>query len=888
VEAPTPGQHVLQQGFEGKDPVWVVGSADAKYKELAHKVIDDPAAHGGQRSEYLQLQSEPGTFIYYGIDVGRAPITDDLNVSLFVKASRPGVSLVCRVVLPNEHDPEHPGQVMTAIVRGDTYQLTGRWESLGLPQPVRLLQKQKQLIQATVKHEINVTDAFVDRVILNAYAGPGLTEIWTDDLEVGPVTDTRSAVPPAQLAGRPTSKPRASEVKLEGNKLLVGGKPFFPRVIRHSGTPLKTLRAARFNVVYFDETTPPDLIDHAVDLGFWIVPSLTVPDAPDNANPAQLTALNASFGRMVSQYKSIDGVLCWDLGSNLQHESFLKVTRTAQAFRQADPDRPVTADVWEGYGDYRGVDQLMLSVHRWPLMTGLDMGSYKEWLVQRRRLAPPDTYCWTWIQTHLPDWYSSLVYGHTGAEGYSEPVGPQAEQIRLMTYVAVGSGYRGIGYWSDRFLADSHTGRDRLLALALLNQEMEMFEPLLVSAREPQWIDTQRGEVKAAVMRTDNAVLVLPVYLGSGAQYVPGQSAIAELKLVVPGVPPNMQPWEVSPGCVRSLHWKRVTGGVEVTLNEFSLTGAIVFTGDPGNPNGLIPRFQQQQRGMSKVAAQWAHDLAVEEIAKVEHVYDALEKAGHPLADGRDLLKRAHTYLENSDAQQRSGDFSEAYLEAQRAMRPLRIIMRASWDQAVKEMGTEPVASQYALSFYTLPQHWAFWQDLQRRRPANNVLPDGDFESANDSAPDGWLMEQVDEVLPQDQVAISAKRVKDSPKVGRQCLLLEMHTKDPTKPAPGVLERSYVAIHSPAVRLQPGTLVKISAWVKVPASIGASCDGALLFDSIGGEPMALRQTGPTNGWKQFAFYRKVPASGVFNVTMALQGLGKVYFDDVRVEPMTAR
>ena len=70
--------------------------------------------------------------------------------------------------------------------------------------------------------------------------------------------------------------------------------------------------------------------------------------------------------------------------------------------------------------------------------------------------------------------------------GFAEPIGPQPEQIRLLTYTALGAGCRGLGFWSDRFLADSHTGRDRLLQLALLNQELQMLEPLLVTAQPPR------------------------------------------------------------------------------------------------------------------------------------------------------------------------------------------------------------------------------------------------------------------------------------------------------------------------------------------------------------------------------------------------------------------
>src|SRR5204863_6243510 len=130
---------------------------------------------------------------------------------------------------------------------------------------------------------------------------------------------------------------------------------------------------------------------------------------------------------------------------------------------------------------------------------------------------------WTWVQTHLPDWFTTLVYDRKSDAGgnpmtagdYTEPIGPQPEQIRLLTYTALAAGCQGIGFWSDRFLADSHQGRDRLLSLALLNQELQLLEPLLVSAVEsPTWIDTSQPEVKAAVMRTEKGLLVMPIWLG--------------------------------------------------------------------------------------------------------------------------------------------------------------------------------------------------------------------------------------------------------------------------------------------------------------------------------------------------------------------------------------
>jgi len=38
-------------------------------------------------------------------------------------------------------------------------------------------------------------------------------------------------------------------------------------------------------------------------------------------------------------------------------------------------------------------------------------------------------------------------------------------------------------------------------------------------------------------------------------------------------------------------------------------------------------------------------------------------------------------------------------------------------------------------------------------------------------------------------------------------------------------------------------------------------------------------------WRKFTLYRWVPASGTIYVTLALTGLGTVFFDDVRIEPL---
>src|SRR5262249_41221454 len=154
------------------------------------------------------------------------------------------------------------------------------------------------------------------------------------------------------------------------------------RGIRHTGTPLKTLRDAGFNTVWFDESAEPETVEQAVNLGFWLVPMLAVDDSPGpgRGTVGQLTS-NQLVARRMAPFLAPDAVLAWDLGGGLGAEQYRSVMRTISAVRTVDPAHPLAADVWDGFQRYSsGIDQVMLGVHRWPLMTGLELPQYAAWL----------------------------------------------------------------------------------------------------------------------------------------------------------------------------------------------------------------------------------------------------------------------------------------------------------------------------------------------------------------------------------------------------------------------------------------------------------------------------------------------------------------------------
>ena len=882
-------QQIHRNGFEYAKTVWTRGAADAVHEVLEHATLEQ-GAHDGQRCEHIKIVGKQGSFVYFQYPLGKAPISDDLTGNVWIKANRPGIQLLARVVLPNERDPSNLETRLTTLIRGEVYKNTGRWQPLDLGRPVPLLREQQQLMQIQLKRPLNFQDAYIDALVLNVFGGPGPTEVWIDDLEIGPVAD--GVVPatyrPVSKLGQPV-KPggRGPQIaEFDGTQLLVGKERVFFRGIRYTDTPVKALRSAGFNTLHLDAALPAGTLKEAVDHGFWLVPTMRNDDARYGTPEA--------FTQAISGFPESDAVLFWHLGGTLAYEQATLTGRKASLVRQADPVRAVGADVWDGLMTHSRNLQLV-GLQRWPLMTTVELPKHREWLEQRRRLAQNTPFVWAWIQTHMPDWYTQLLYERSANSAFDEPVGPLPEQIRLLTYLSLGTGCRGISFSSDRFLADSHQGRDRLLGVALLNQELDMLEPLLTTVDgAPEWIDTSVAQVKAAVFRSSRGILVVPMWMGTGAQFVPGQAAASKVTIKIPEVPRSTQAWEVCPVEVRHLSFKRVLGGTEITLNDFGLTSAVVFTGD----QRLLIRLQEQAKARRQLAAQFSYDQALYEMGKIVKTQDQLSRLGQAIPDAGRLIADANARLRTAREHWDNHLFVEAYRESQRALRPLRILMRAQWEQATKSLDS-PVASPYAVTFFTLPRHWQFMEQISKTTPSSNVLPDGNFEASAVNQQNSWRLDEtsLDEV---ELLAVRTGEVNQplagrpgetptsiaTPHEGRQCLLLQVKPKARAVP-PAALERTVVSYTSPSIRLAPGSLVQISGWIRIPAPITASVDGALLYDSAGGEPLAIRLTQPTP-WKKFTLFRRVPASGNINVTLALTGVGSVYFDDVRIEPLAPR
>jgi hypothetical protein len=515
------------------------------------------------------------------------------------------------------------------------------------------------------------------------------------------------------------------------------------------------------------------------------------------------------------------------------------------------------------------VDVLMIG--RSPLGTSLELREYGTWLRERPRLAQLGKALWTTVQTQ-PDPSILRQWAALGLSGASSAAA-SSEQIRLLTYTAVTAGVRGLLFESHHPLdaPDAET-RNRALALELMNLELTLMEPWLAAGDLVMSVRGSQPEVLGGLLRTDRARLLVPVWSGPGAQFVPGQSAADCVSVVVSGIPESDNAYRLAPGALEPLRHKRVTGGTRVTLDEFGLTSLVVLTGEPL----VINEVRQRAQAIARRAAQLQRELAAAKLQAVEHVLQQCSpgKVGQPRSVA--WLEAAREGIRTADASLAARDYATAYERAQRAMRPLRLLERAGWERAAEAI-VSPVSHPAAISFATLPAYWTLTHQIASTQPRASLIEPGRFDDLDTLLRAGWRHFQRCSAGV-DAEAELASTVAHSGRFGLRLT---------ARPADGadsdvLIETPPCWVTSPAVAVEGGQLVCIQGWVQVPAPITGSVDGLLIVDSLSGEPLAER-IGKTAGWQEFQLYRMATGPAALTVKFALSGLGEAWIDDVTIQ-----
>ncbi|HEX6985010.1 MAG TPA: hypothetical protein VF170_06515 [Planctomycetaceae bacterium] len=869
----------------------------------------------GKGAELYQAQLGPsGGEIRLAHSLTPAVAIEDLRLSVWVKSNRAGLRLCMRLVFPDESAPE-TGGALTALVVGDRYQRANEWQQLTCAATADAVQDalRRTRYQANGR-PLSTEGLYVDQAVLTGEFGPGTgaVEVLTDDLSFGPV------ISPARTnelltAGLDVEAPdRPVEFRL--NHLTVEGEPFFPIMApfhSEAGETVAEFAATGANVAWIYDWRHDDLLASLRQAGLW---ATAIPPRPETEDGEVLDAQEAGMLPFGPETRPI---LFWNLGPRIQEIWLDQLIGWVRQLQAADMtyDRPTLADVTGAeYAFSNHVDMLGASRHITNTAIGYD--DYRDWLRSRREEAFLNTFFWTWVQTEP----TAQIAAARTAAGHL-PIVIEPEQIRLQVYAALQAGCRGIGYWKTApFQADLPGSEERRLALARLNLELRLLEPLIATGDKPgvpvafsvaqpkpgsdgrrvrpsyhqitmtgpkaattPFAPSERppGKADAVLLKTASGPLLIAVWYGEAAQFCPGQMAKNGAKIVVPGVEETAAAWLITPTGVRHLPEKRVAGGKEITIDKFDQTAAVLFTTD----HSMIDRYRRTAAAMAPEAARVTLELAKAKRIRVADVHRKLAELVPSPPDGTAMLRQADKLIAEADAAMTGGDYDGARQSAEDALQMLRGLQRAPWEDAVRQFPS-PLASPHAVCFSTLPDHYRLIAKVGRMlmNPPDdaNLLPTGDFEDDARMIEEGWRHTAIESA----SLGASGALVATSPKQGRYALQLWARRKDGAAASAGTANGA-VVFKSPAMPVTAGQVLHISGWVKVVGAIPDHLDGATVHDSLLGPSSGLRWT-KTKGWEPFEMLREVPQDGEFELTLTLHGAGEVHFDDLRVVPHTPR
>lgn len=856
IGSPQSAQGDLWDGFETAEASWQVAESDCDLQKLAHERTWR-VAHHGHASEHLRLLLGPGNKAYLTYDIAPAYVIKELVPSFWLRADRGGVQGFVRVVLPKSQEPR-TGKPISMLIPGDVYSGGGDWQQLFISDLPAKVERHARVLRVELAAEIDVREAFIDKLVINAYTEPGAVQLWIDDVQVsGMVTAQDVAVlrPEREVAPASFDEARgyrdgAEAIELDGSVILTQGRPTQIRMIEYRGESYAWLQSLGFNALLLSAPATPTELAEARQLGIWLI----MPPGSTN-------------GRIEVRPDHAP-VLAWLLGRDLSAAELDATRQLARELRMADNTaaRPAITSAFAPLSAYSRTASMLL-LEPSALGGSFEMSDYAQWFADRPKLARPGTPMIALLTSQLAPQVGQQLEV-LRARRTPQPV-LDYEQLRLLTFTAVASGVRGVCFSShSRLDAQDAATRQRADTLQLINAELKLVEPWMAAATSVAEVEVDDPAVRVSTLHTERARLLVVRRYEPGQQWSLGPAQQQRVSLVIPGTPSSVHAYRLSTLGMEPITHRRVTGGTHVALESAGVCSLVVLTQDPL----VLGRMAKDLAALETKQSRLHYDITARKLEQMQTVLGRLPLNAHSqTAQNMQLassnLERALRLLSAND--RRSAERFIAEADAQ-----LAAVQRGQWEAATRAFAS-PVASPLCTHFDMLPVHYELAERLRGLNWSTNLLAGGEMESLDALVQTGWR-HQRDPSVPLESVVELAPQ----PHRGSSSLHVQTRSTDP-ETAPAVVETPAVWITSPPLHVAAGKMVRISGFVRTSPEIAGSQDGLLVFDSLGGRVLAERIRGATS-WRKFELFRAAPADAQVTLTIALTGIGEAWVDDVEI------
>jgi hypothetical protein len=650
-----------------------------------------------------------------------------------------------------------------------------------------------------------------------------------------------------------------------------------------------------FNAVWIKECPSPALLKEAREAGVWLICKPPSPNEIANSkiytDPIQLDKIKETDANISIASPIYDNVLVWDLGDDCTQPRHQEDTNRATLLQSADRSRhrPLICTARSGVWEYSRIVDILL-VESKPLLSSLDFNELAVWQNNYPALARPDTPFWTTIQTDVDPKLANqwiLFGGNT-----HEICAITHDQIKMQVHQALSCGMHGIIFTSNTPLTNNDPVTEyRRISLELLNWELQLAEDWFAGGRDQPLIvkSTGHGQMKAAILQAGRTRLLVPIWQERNSQFAVSGAFEGSVRFVIPGIPDTYGAYLLVPNRMFPLTTRRVAGGTEVLLEEVSLNSLVYF----GEIDGFYARVGERAKIIGERCAYLSCRLAELQLTSTRQILDTLKQAKesntipiHPrdklpliaLQEQESHIRMTRHAIEiaKSFIHQSPPAYGMAYLQAERATRGLRVVSRDILREATRH-DLNACMTPVSVSFATLPYYLTAFQRTANATLGQNRLSCGDMEDIGSWQRSGWHSQRHKIEGVTEYISISATACRS----GANGLRIITQTENGEN-KPKQIETVPIWVISPPIGVRMGEMICVSGWIRLPAAIESGVDGLTIFDSLGGESLALRFRETHGQWREFAFYRYVPDNSNYYVYFALNGLGEVHIDDVRV------
>lgn len=878
-----------RDGFEGGEPRWRLWESDCS-AELRDQRLVATAARSGRLGEQLDIQLGNGSFAYLIYPLPPAAVIDELQVRVSLRTAAGGTQSFLRVVFPNARDSQ--GLPLVGLLPGEVAGGGGTWHEITiplLPTPDRageelsdqtraidvLLRRQERILRHRYGAQVDLSDPFVDAVVLDLYTGPGQIRLQIDELWISgavPPTSTVSGLSARPYAG--AEVPRWGEsaaVEMAGDSISEATQrqraaasmiATTPRWLQYQGEGVEWLAELGINGLVFDSSPPPNVIAQCQRMGLQMI-------APPALDAAQRPILP-------------DPVNAWLLGSALDGREVNRVRELRERLLRLpgrEAARPMVAQVLEDYWAYGRLSEiLLLPVPQPTTVSGSDeslrvMRSVLQHVDARTQpiasLATQPT--WQWLeQKYL-------------AEQLSPISGPELPiydllQTRLQMYRALVSGSHGVLFRSQQPLDSGLPGdQDRQRLIAGLCQELELLGPWLRANRrvELPTLDLTDG-YRVDCLELPTSRLLIFQSATAGDTWLPPAPPERPLTYRVTVEGAGGGAYRLGRGRAERLATQLTDGHLSLQIPAPSWVECVVLTQDPrviqsiqATATRLAGSTAAARLEVSEQLVRLAQQHAVAaEVPPDSPLWTQLGRAQSSLNASLQWLRRNRPDLAIADSQ------SAAHLAAD--------VNRQLWELAMQRW---PAGSHSSLTLspLTMPLHWRS-AELTGERVWRTERLDWDGVPVGEKATENrWRVDYRLQNLARSGVEYRSALESPTGPGGVRVLASGLGGQ----PLSGGYAGATLNLRSPSLPMPSSGLVRLRGSVRT-LSLGRSPQtGLLVFDNLGGPGLGMLVGGrsPIGTWETFTCYRWLRPNSPLEVMLELRGEADLEIGPLEVSVM---